>query len=144
METSATDDEVAEISAAFAEAGIPARVLSDTAKGGGAGAIDWTLLISLSATAYFAKLASEMATDHYNALKRVAGRIFDARKEAGRSPGSITFVNEETGTSFSVPLELPDEAWRALSEVTPEGSSDMWVWDPRTGQWLDFWDQYRD
>lgn len=143
METSATDDEVAEISAALTEAGIPAKVLSDTVKGGGAGAINWTLLISIPATAYFAKLASELATDSYNALKRTVGRIHEARKAAGVSMGEVTFVDEEADTTFNLPPELPEDAWRALSEKRPEEYSDIWVWDPTTGQWRDFWKQHR-
>ncbi len=56
--------------------------------------------------------------------------------------GSVTLVDEESGTWIALPTGLPDEAWLLLPEVSlkelPSGSL---RWDPKMGRWRDAWDE---
>lgn len=73
MEAVASDDVVAEVAAAFTDAGIPVDVRA-WVEGQGAGAFQWALMISVPATAFFTALAAEAGKDAYKVLKRLAGR----------------------------------------------------------------------
>lgn len=148
MEAVASDDEVAKVAAAFTDAGIPVEVRA-WVEGQGAGAFQWVLMISVPTTAFFTALAAEAGKDAYKVLKRLVGRIHDARTAAGTAAGwttnSVAIVEEETSTWILLPPELPEEAWRALSEVSLKElpSDPVLRWDPRTRQWRDAWDEYR-
>lgn len=148
MKAVAGDDEVAEVTAAFADAGIPVEVRA-WLEGQGAGAFQWVLMITLPATAFLTALAAEAGKDAYKVLKRLVGSIHEARIAAGSAAGwttdSIAVVDEQTNTWFLLPPELPEEAWRALSDVslTELPSDAVLRWDPNTGQWRDAWDEYR-
>ena len=120
MEAEASDDEVAEIAAAFAESGIPVEVRA-CRESQGAGPFQWELMIAVPTTAFFTALAAEGGKDAYKALKRLVGRIHAARTAAGRTTGSVAVVEEATSTWLLLPPELPDEAWRAAIRGQPGG-----------------------
>ncbi len=148
MEAVANDDEVAEVVAAFTDAGIPVDVRA-WVEGQGAGAFQWVLMISVPATAFFTALAAEAGKDAYKILKRLVGRIHERRTAtataAGWTTDSVAVVERETNTWILMPPELPEEAWRALSEFSLKElpSDSVLRWDPKTGQWRDAWDEYR-
>ena len=118
LEAVASDDEVAEVAAAFTDSGYPGGGRA-WVEGRGAGAFQWILMISVPATAFLTALAAEAGKDAYKVLKRLVGRIHEARTAAGTAAGwttdSVAVVDEETSTWILVPPELPEEAWRALS-----------------------------
>lgn len=111
----------------------------------GAGAFPWVVMISVPATAFFTAIASETGKDAYKALERLVGRIYKARKAAGEFTGSVTFVDEETGTWINLPPDLPDDARRALGEIEWNSlPSAVLRWDRDRGRWGDAWDEFRD
>jgi len=147
LEALASDDEVAEVAAAFAEAGIPVEVRA-WVEGQGAGAFTWSVMIEVATAASVATLAAAATTDAYKGLRRLVGKIHEKKKAAGTAAGwttdSVAIVVKESSTWILLPPELPEEAWRALSEVSlTELPSDIVRWDPMTGQWRDAWDEYR-
>ena len=137
LEAEARDDEVTAVAAAFAEAGIPADVRPGLERKGAGGDFPWAVIVTAPVTAVLGALA----VDGYKALKRLLKRLYDARKASRFSHGSVTLVDEESGTWITLPPELPDEAWRVLPEVNlNELPSGTLRWDPKTGQWRDAWD----
>jgi hypothetical protein len=142
LEAEASANEIAAVAAAFAEAGIPAEVKADFERRGAGGNYPWLVVVSVPAAAFFTTLANEAGKDAYKVLKRLVGRIHEARKASSKAKGSLTLVDEATGTWIALPPGLPDEAWRLLPEAQltelPSGSL---RWDPETLQWRDAWDE---
>lgn len=144
----AGDDEVAEVAAAFTDAGIPVEVRA-WIEGQGAGAFQWVLMITVPTTAFLTAMAAEAGKDAYKVLKRLVGRIHKARIAAGRTAGwttdSVAVIDEQTNTWVLLPPDLPEEAWRALSDVGMKelATDSVLRWDPDTGTWQDAWDEYR-
>src|SRR5437868_14546906 len=114
LECAARDDEVAAVAAVFAEAGVDADVRVDPMLKGAGGDFPWMVIISVPATAFLTTFAAEAGKDAYKELKKLIKRLYDARKTAQFRTGFLTFGGDETSTSFTLPPELPDEAWPQL------------------------------
>jgi len=142
VEAEASADEIAAVAAAFAEAGIAAEVTADFERRGAGGNYPWLVVFSVPAAAFFTTIANEAGKDAYKVLKRLVDRIHEARKASSKPNGSLTLVDETTGTWIALPP--PDEAWRLLPEEQlmelPSGSL---RWNPETLRWRDAWDESR-
>ena len=142
VEAYADPDEMAAVAAALAEAGISAEVTENFEWRGAGGDYPWLVVIAAPFAPFFASIANQAGKDAYKALKRLVVRIHEARKASSRPNGSLTLVDETTGTWVALPPDLPDEAWQLLPEAQltdlPSGSL---RWDPQTLQWQDAGDE---
>jgi len=139
LEAYTPDDEIAAVAAAFAEAGIPAEVTTNFEWKGAGGDYPWLVEITTSLAPFFALIiATEATKDVWKALKRLVGRIHEARKASSRPNGRLTLVDKTTGTWIALPPDLPDEAWRLFPEAQlTELPSGALRWDSETLQWRD-------
>ncbi|MGH9155200.1 MAG: hypothetical protein ACRD1K_04995 [Acidimicrobiales bacterium] len=136
LEYAGTDDEVAAVAAAFAEAGIDADVLVDLENKGAGGEFPWVVLISVPTTWFFAAFAGEAGKDAFKTLKTLIKRLYHARKTAQLRTGAATLIDEETSTWINLPPDLPDEALRQLPQIPlNELPSRVLRWDRVTGRW---------
>jgi len=142
LEAYAPSDELAAVAAAFAEAGIPAEVTTNFEWKGAGGDYPWLVVITTSLAPFLATFANEAYKDAYKSLKKLVVRIHEARKASSRPNGSLTAVDEATGTWIALPPDLPDQAWKLLPEAQltelPSGSL---RWDSKSKRWRDAWDE---
>jgi hypothetical protein len=81
-------------------------------------------------------LATEAAKDAYKNLKGFIQRLYDARKSSKFRTGRVILIDLDTGKSFTLPPQLPDEAWQQLTVAGLEDFAlSVFRWDPETGGW---------
>ena len=135
LEAEATDAEHAAVAAAFVEAGIDAHVRIDPDCKGAGGEFPWMVVISFPATAFFAAFSAEAGKDTYQSLKRFINRRYDARKGSRFKTGMVILLDVDTGTSVTLPPEIPDDVWQQLPDTGPHAwPPGVFRWDPETGK----------
>jgi hypothetical protein len=149
LEAHASEDEMAAVTAIFAEAGFDARVSTDPYAKGAGGEFPWMVVIALPAGVFFKafleEVAKEAAKDSYRVLKRFIKRLYDARKASQFTHGSVVLTDPGTGKSATLPPEAPDEVWQRLAEDALDGlpsgvtnrrpSGVTFRWNLETGEW---------
>jgi hypothetical protein len=138
----ATDDEVADVQAAFDAEGLDANV-SDGPYAILASAevevVEAFVVIAVSTTvlAFLKGFGQKAGEDAWPALRRLVSSLRGARKrDAGRI--QVILRNEDHGPAIVIGPDVPDEALgRLLTEELPPAPSGTIVYDLALGRWRD-------
>lgn len=107
LDIEATDIEVTAAAAAFAEAGFPAEVTANFERRS-IEDLPWVVMITVPTTAFFTAMASEAGKNAWKVLKRLGGRIHEARKASSAPSGTLTLVDQTTGNWIALPPDLEE------------------------------------
>jgi len=136
IERSASADELADVRAAFADAGLNASVRASIEfKSAESDAIA-SLLVIGPITAFLSAFAGAAGKDAYHALKTFVARAGRRRHR----PNTSLWLQDSTGTHIDVVVgpDLPDNAYRAIFELDftslPSGASVHY--DEQIGKWM--------
>jgi hypothetical protein len=139
LESEVTEADRAAVAEVFESAGIPADVKGAYIRES-AEALPWLIQIEKDARYLAAALAggllSAPGADAWAALKRLVGRLYEARKGA---PGNVVVRDPDTKTEIPLEPDLPDDAYQRLLEIeSPRApQSGILRWDRERQQWVD-------
>ncbi|MCY3801559.1 MAG: hypothetical protein OXG46_08255 [Chloroflexi bacterium] len=89
--------------------------------------------VSLFFSAFLTRVGNEAGRDAYQAVRRLVCRLCAARRN---KRGSLTVRDSDTFTHIALRPDLPEEAYRQLSQMGPEQlEGGYWMWDFEKNQW---------
>ena len=102
-----------------------------------AGELPWVIFLLTPVWVFFAAFlkaaGQEAGREAYQLMRRFIAQLYQARRSAN---GSIALWHPDTHSQISLEPDLPDEAYRQLTQMGPElleGSH--WTWDHGQNQW---------
>ncbi len=130
LDVGADEQEIAAVSRAYDEAGVPAIVTASIVRRSAiTELLPWTMVVKVSLTVFLLRFANNAADDAYRALQTLIRRVYEARR--GR-PGSICLEDGERKVILTD--EVPDEGLRELVEGKLDAPG-YYVWDAGRGVW---------
>ena len=142
MDGEASPDEVTAVEEVFKEEGIGASVRATYFRKS-LDELPWVIFISGVAFVLildFLRAAAqgagrEAGRDAYQGLRRLVSRLYAARQN---KPGSVIYKDTETRTIIVLQEDLPQEAYRLLTEMGPDKlNGGNWIWDFDQNRWID-------
>lgn len=102
----------------------------------GPGDLQWIMLLALPLQAILSDVGGELGRDLYRSLKRVTGRILDARRQTHRRARTVMVHDRDLNLRIVVEPDLPLSALEALAARDPASlPPDPLRYDRDTGEW---------
>ena len=136
LESEAPQHDVDAVQDVVSDIGISATV-KPTFLRKSAGELPWVICLLTPVWVFFAAFLAaagqEAGREAYQLMRRFIVQLYQARRSAN---GSITLRHPETHSQISLEPDLPDEAYRQLTQMGPELlEGHHWTWDYDQNQW---------
>lgn len=136
IERAASPDELADVRAAFAEAGVPATVRAALEFKSAESVAIAALMVTGVLTAFLSAIVAAAGNDAYAVLKRLALQAGGRR----RRRGTTLWFQDDSDRHIDIAFagDLPDEAYQSLFELDLERVPDHCIirYEPDVADWM--------
>jgi hypothetical protein len=139
-ESECTDAERAAVAEVFEAVGITAEVEGADIRESAGETLPWLIQIETAFSNLGALIVAgalgAAGADGWERVNDLASRLYEARKD---SSGDVTLKDPDTTAEIPLPRDLPDEAYRRLSEIERPRAPQSGIlrWDRERREWID-------